>query len=79
MKCFGDVALYTRMWVVVSLGSDSKLLSEVRQLDAKIGVSPKAMQGLRWEIPQHLEDAQRAAPTLQSVEHQTYVPTAAAG
>jgi hypothetical protein len=79
MRCYGDVALYVRTWVVASLGADAKLLAEVRQLDAKIGVSPKAIQGLRWEIPQHLEDAERAAPTLQAVDHQAYVPTAAAG
>lgn len=80
MRCYDDVALYTRAWVLASMSADdTKLLAEVRQLDAKIGVSPKAMQGLRWEIPQQLEDAQRAAPTLQAVKDRTYVPSAATG
>jgi hypothetical protein len=68
--------LYVRTWVAAALpGADTKLLSESRQLDAKIGVSPKAMQGLRWEISQAHEDVEHVArPALHSVDKRAYVP-----
>jgi hypothetical protein len=49
MRCEDLVALYVRAFVRASAVVDTKLLAEVRQLDAKIGLSPKAMRDLRWE------------------------------
>lgn len=76
MRDFGTVALYTRVFVEASLGlADSKLLSEARQLDAKIGVSAKAMRDLHWETdepePDEAEQAARAP--------EVYVPKKAGG
>jgi hypothetical protein len=50
MQCEDIVALYVRAFCAASEGEpDTKMLAEVRQLDAKIGLSPKAMRDLRWE------------------------------
>lgn len=51
MQCADTVALY-----VIALDSylqdptETKLLAEVRQLDAKLGISPKAMLNIRWTV-----------------------------
>lgn len=46
-----DVAVYVRMWCrAVGPKPAAWLYSELRQLDAKLGISPRAMRNLRWEI-----------------------------
>ena len=78
MKSFVPVALYVRLEVLVSTGMpDPRMISELRQLDATIGISPKAMQGLRWEIPQQHDELEQgeARPTLHSVDKKrTFAP-----
>jgi len=57
MRDYGTVALYVRVFVEASMGmADTKLLAEARQLDTKIGVSPKAMRDLRWETDEPLPE-----------------------
>jgi len=57
MRCFDDVALYVRTFVAASMpAADPKIVTQVRQLDSKIGVSPKAMQDLRWETDEPLPE-----------------------
>jgi len=58
------VAVYVRVWYNLQLDFDTKLLTELRQLDSKIGLSPKAMSDLRWEV----------ASTPQAVEPKRVVP-----
>lgn len=80
MQCYRTVALYTRLEVYVALNTyEPKLLTELRQLDMSIGITPKALQGLRWEVPQGDEEEPEqgvARPELHAVEQQqrTYVP-----
>jgi hypothetical protein len=51
MRCEDTVALYTRAYLVVADDiTDDKMLNQVRQLDSKLGLSPRALQDLRWEI-----------------------------
>jgi hypothetical protein len=56
MRCEFDVARYVRYAVAADIAVDPKLSTEVRQLDAKIGVSPKAMRDLRWETDEPTPD-----------------------
>lgn len=73
MRCEDLVALYCRVFArAMDPRADQKLLSELRQLDSKIGLSPRAMQELRWETdeaPVEDEDAPAANGT-----HAPYVP-----
>lgn len=55
IRCDDIVALYVRTFVAASGPSVSdslyvRLSSEARQLEAKIGLTPKSMIDLRWEI-----------------------------
>ena len=58
MRCEDTVALYTRAFLVVANEiTDDKMLNQVRQLDSKLGLSPRALMDLRWEIePTPLDD-----------------------
>jgi hypothetical protein len=78
MKCFRSVALYVRLEVICTydVTNNPKLLTELRQLDNSIGVTPKALQGLRWEIAQPQDDETKPAATLHSVDRRAYVPAA---
>lgn len=54
IQCEDMVALYVRTYVLATSDGIAspqlqKLLAEIRQLDSKIGISPSAMQSLRWE------------------------------
>ena len=69
MRCEDVVALYVRVFVVVSSDvTNPKMLAEVRQLDAKIGLSPRAMLDLRWET-----DAAPAEVLISSNGHEPRV------
>jgi len=58
MRCEDTVALYTRAYLVVADDiTDDKMLNQVRQLDSKLGLSPRALQDLRWEIESAPVDA----------------------
>lgn len=77
IKCFSSVALYVRLEVLVmyDVTTNPKLLTELRQLDNAIGVTPKAMLGLHWEIPQvQPDDEAQPVATLHSVDRRAYVP-----
>ena len=57
MRCEDTVALYVRAYcLVIQQGSDPKMLNEVRQLDSKLGLSPRALLDLRWEIEAPADD-----------------------
>ena len=73
MQCEDVVALYVRAFVVASKGVNTKLLSEVRQLDSKIGLSPRAMRDLRWEVDDPQEE-ETTTPRARSNGDRTYVP-----
>lgn len=65
MRCEDSVALYVRTYcAAVEDPENTKLMAEVRQLDAKIGLSPKAMKDMRWEI----DDAEAVAPATTVLE-----------
>ena len=75
MQCAPLVALYVRVFVrAMRPGADTKLFGEVRQLDAKIGLSPRAMQDLRWETDEAPPEEDGAS--LPPEEHAPYVPKA---
>lgn len=44
------VARYTRIAVYAEVGSTAALLSEVRQLEDRLGLNPMSMKRLQWEI-----------------------------
>jgi len=69
MQDYGTVALYVRVFCEVAAGiASGPLLSEVRQLDAKIGLSPKAMRDLRWETDEPVaEEPEAPAPPPRRV------------
>lgn len=57
-----QVARYVRTLVEAEQpGADSKLLTEVRQLEDRLGLTPRAMQTLRWETDEPLPEEEPAA------------------
>lgn len=70
MRCEDLVALYCRVLVAVSSKIDTRLLPELRHLDAKIGLSPRALLDLRWEI----DEAVLEEPFLEENDHLAFVP-----
>jgi hypothetical protein len=76
MRCEDTVALYVRAFIYTTSDPthlDEKMLSQVRQLDSKIGLSPRAMMDLRWETdeaPLEVEDVGYASNGV----HRPYVP-----
>lgn len=61
MRCEDTVALYVRVFCAMAAADDSamvKLGNEVRQLDSKLGLSPRAMLDLRWEIEHAVPDVE---------------------
>jgi hypothetical protein len=68
------VGLYTRVLVKVSdPGASLRGIAELRALDEKLGLSPKALQGLHWEIAA-AEDERPPLRTVQSGAR-AYVPS----
>jgi len=77
MKCEDIVALYVRAFVrATAIDADAKMLAEVRQLDAKIGLSPKAMRDLRWETDEPAEPEQSEESSAPERAERVYVPPA---
>lgn len=75
MRCERFVALYVRSFIAASMGgADPKLLAEVRQLDAKIGISPKAMRDMRWETDEPEQDPEPDAQPSPEPPARAYVP-----
>jgi hypothetical protein len=63
------VARYARYAIMGELGND-KAAAEARQLEDKLGVTPKAMRMLLWvisadEVAEKREDKQPAAPNIR--------------
>ena len=50
LRCEDTVALYVRAFSRATNNDDAKMMNEARQLDSKLGLSPRAMLDLRWEI-----------------------------
>lgn len=50
LRCEDTVALYVRAFQKAAASEDQRMMNEVRQLDAKLGLSPRSMLELRWEI-----------------------------
>jgi hypothetical protein len=77
MRCEDIVGLYVRTFIAAAeRPTDFKLLAEVRQLDSKIGLSPRAMRDLRWEtdsFPDEAETVVNENPSNGRVR--AYVPT----
>lgn len=76
MRCEDTVALYTRLFCEMSNAASPsqmvKLGNEVRQLDAKLGLSPRAMLDLRWEVG----ESEVESTTLPSNGHHApFVPS----
>ena len=77
MRCETLVAMYVRVFVKASLtGGDTKLLSEMRQLDAKIGLSPRAMMDLRWETDDAPFEEEDDPAVPVPIGQRIYVPKA---
>jgi hypothetical protein len=75
MRCEEIVALYVRTFVAAALSADDpKLLAEARQLDAKIGLSPKAMKDLHWETDEPLDEEDEPAPADTVSDPRVYIP-----
>ena len=81
IQCEDMVALYVRTFsMATSAGVEGaqlqKLLAEVRQLDSKIGISPSAMQALRWERADPPQAEEKANGTAEAVpeEEAPFVP-----
>jgi hypothetical protein len=55
------VARYVRLLVIVERGRRADLLSEVRQLEDRLGLTPMAMMRLRWEVAADEVAERRAA------------------
>jgi len=71
------VARYVRTLVAAELpGADSKLLSEARQLEDRLGLTPRAMQTLRWETdePKEDEDETDQVEDRSAKRSRAYVP-----
>lgn len=74
MRCEDIVALYVRTFVEAALpGAGTDLLTATRMLDDKIGVSPKAMQTLRWETDEPLPE-QDEETVVEAKAPRAYVP-----
>jgi hypothetical protein len=59
MRCEDIVGLYVRAFIAAAQRpTDFKLLAEVRQLDSKVGLSPRAMRDLRWETDSAPEETE---------------------
>lgn len=68
------VARYVRTVVAAEMhGADSKLLAEARQLEDRLGLTPRAMASLRWETdePRPEDEAEEEAPRRRG---RTFVP-----
>lgn len=76
MRCEPLVAMYVRVFVKAARTGDQKLLNEMRQLDGKLGLSPRAMMDLRWET----DDApvEEETVTVTRPEDRIFVPKQAA-
>ena len=75
MRCEDVIALYVRTFVAAAeRPTDFKLLAEVRQLDSKIGLSPRAMRDLRWETDSAPLDPEEIAPKAANGQVRAYVP-----
>jgi hypothetical protein len=72
MNAEDTVALYVRCYVEAMQERNPKMLNEVRQLDSKLGISPKAMRDMRWEVEavKVIEEDPRASAKTERV----YVP-----
>lgn len=73
---FRIVARYVRTLVAAELpGADSKLLSEARQLEDRLGLTPRAMQTLRWETDEPKEEDDAALEDRAGTKApRSYVP-----
>lgn len=77
LHCEDIVALYVRAIVEAQRDpSNTKLMAEVRQLDSKVGLSPKAMLDLRWEVEDEPEAEEQ--PMANVTRIRSFVPAASA-
>lgn len=76
MQCEPLVALYVRVFVKAARTGDQKLLNEMRQLDSKLGLSPRAMMDLRWETDEASYEEETVKPVKAA--DRIFVPKQAA-
>ncbi len=75
VRCEEMIALYVLTFDAASRSGDStKLLAETRQLDANIGLSPKAMRGLWWETDEPAPEEENGSGEEKPKEERVYVP-----
>lgn len=78
MRCEDTVALYVRMFCEMASSTSAstmvKLGNEVRQLDSKLGLSPRSMLDLRWEVEQAADEA--TPQPNGNGSHRPFVPSA---
>lgn len=68
-----QVARYVRTLVEAEMhAADSKLLAEVRQLEDRLGLTPRAMQTLRWETDEPLPESE--PETEKTTPERAFVP-----
>jgi len=72
LRCEDTVALYVRAFQRAAYADDQRLIMEVRQLDSKLGLSPRAMLDLRWEI--ELAPVEAAAPDAALNGERVFIP-----
>ena len=72
MRCEDTVALYVRAYCEALLDANPKMLNEVRQLDSKLGLSPRSMLDLRWEIEVPEEESEESS--VEVLADRSFVP-----
>lgn len=69
------VARYVRIVIEAESTLDTKLLSEARQLEDRLGLTPRAMQTLRWETDEPKEETDDdSTQDRAGTSPRTYVP-----
>ncbi len=75
MHAEDTVALYVRTLIAAVEDIDNtKLLAEVRQLDAKLGISPKAMLNIRWTIAPRTEVVEIESAPSNGKSARAFIP-----
>ena len=72
LRCEDTVALYVRAFQRAASNDDQRMMNEARQLDSKLGLSPRAMLDLRWEI--ELPPVEDTAPDAALNGERMFIP-----
>jgi len=69
------VARYVRTLVAAELpGASSQLLAEVRQMEDRLGLTPRSMQTLGWETDEKVDEEDEPEIEPEATPPRAYVP-----